>query len=419
MCILFNFDARIMRKVFNWALRWFLSMWRVGFFFHEMAFGLLSVFLPLYVVGIGGSLLDIGLMASVATIMAIPASFFWGYICDKTRRYKRYILISFFASSTLLYFFTFTRDMGLFIILYVVMAVFHIAHEPPKNVLIAELYSREEWERSFAFYEGFTEAGWLIGLVLGMFVSLLGFDSTTTLLICGGLNFLAFASSLFLVVDPPLIFERGLVHIERSINFACKGVTIASKVLDGLHVSESLVEENLALFCGGLVLFAFATSTLFTPLPIFLAQNLRLDISMVYAICFLNSSAAAIGYFMVNKRLELHEEKMRLQKVVMIRSILAFLLFLFATTNTQAMAAFALVLTLMGLAYALYHVYAISLSMELIPAGKAGLFDALGGLGSAAGAYLGPFIAQTFGFTHTFILSGATFFLAYISFKAS
>ncbi|MEM3696745.1 MAG: hypothetical protein QXQ94_04475, partial [Candidatus Bathyarchaeia archaeon] len=264
-----------------------------------------------------------------------------------------------------------------------------------------------------------TEMGWLIGLVLGVFVSFLGFDPIKTLLMCSCLNFLAFATSLFLVVDPTLIFERGLVHIERSIDFTCKGITIASKVLDGLHVSESLVEENLTLFCGGLVLFAFATSTLFTPLPIFLAQNLRLDISMVYAIYVLNSSAAAIGYFLVGKRLELHEEKMHMQKVVMFRSILAFLLSVFATISTQAMAMFALVLALMGFAYALYHIYVLSLSMELIPARKAGLFDALVGLGSSAGAYIGPFIAQTFGFMHAFILSGATFFLAYMSFKAS
>jgi MFS family permease len=393
-------------------------MWRVGFFFHEVAFGLLSIFLPLYVVSIGGSLLDVGLMASVATFLAIPASFFWGYICDKTGKCKRYILISFFASSAVLCFFTFTRDIGLFIVLYVVMAVFHVAHEPPKNVLIAELYSREEWERSFAFYEGFTEVGWLIGLVMGVFISFLGFNSTTTLLICSGLNFLAFALSLFLVSDPLLVFERGLVRIEKSIDFTCRGITIASKVLEGFPTSESLAEENLALFCSGLVFFAFATSTLFTPLPIFLAQNLGLTTSMVYAVYVLNSSAGVVGYFLTGKRLELHEEKMRLQKVVILRSTLAFLLAIFAI-SIQAMFPFALVLAFMGFAYALYHVYALSLTMELIPAGMAGLFDALLGLGSAAGAYLGPYIAQTFSFTYAFIISGATFFLAYISFKAS
>jgi MFS family permease len=393
-------------------------MWRIGFFFHEVAFGLLSIFLPLYVVSIGGSLLDVGLMASVATLLAIPASFFWGYICDKTRRYKRYILISFFASSALLCLFTFTRDTGLFIVLYVVMAVFHVAHEPPKNVLIAELYPREEWEKSFAFYEGFTEVGWLIGLVMGVFVSFLGFNSTTTLFICSGLNFLAFVLSLFLVSDPLLIFERGLVRIEKSIDFTCRGIAITSKVLDGFPTSENLTEENLALFCSGLVFFAFATSTLFTPLPIFLAQNLGLATSMVYTVYVLNSGAGVIGYFMTGKRLELHEEKMLLQKVVILRSALAFLLAIFAI-SIQAMFPFALVLAFMGFAYALYHVYALSLTMELIPAGMAGLFDALVGLGSAAGAYLGPYIAQRFSFTYAFIISGATFFLAYISFKAS
>jgi MFS family permease len=388
-------------------------MWQLGFFFHEMAFGLLSIFLPLYIVSIGGSLLDIGLMASVATLSAIPASFLWGYICDKTRRYKRYILISFFISSTLLYFFTITRDIDLLMTLYVVMAVFHVAHEPPKNVLIAELYSRKEWEKSFAFYEGFTEVGWLIGLVMGVFVSFLVFNSTITLLICSSLNFLAFLLSLFLLSDPLIIFERRLVHIKKGIDFTCRSITIASKLLDGFLTTKSLVKENLALFCSGLVFFAFATSTLFTPLPIFLSQKLGLATSMVYAVYVLNSGAGAVGYFLLDKRLKLHEEKTHLQRVLLLRSTLAFLLAIFAI-GIQAVFPFALILVLMGFTYALYHVCVLSLSMELIPAGKAGLFDAFVGLGSASGAYLGPYIAQTFSFTYTFIISGVAFLLAYV-----
>jgi MFS family permease len=60
-------------------------MWRLGFFFHEMSFGLLSVFIPLYVVTIGGSLVHIGIMSAIALFLAIPSSFFWGYACDRTR----------------------------------------------------------------------------------------------------------------------------------------------------------------------------------------------------------------------------------------------------------------------------------------------------------------------------------------------
>src|SRR3972149_2981575 len=106
-------------------------MWRLGFFFHEMAFGLLSVFIPLYVVtpAVGGSLVDIGIMTSLALFLSIPASFFWGYICDKTRRYKLYILLSFISAAIILYLFTFATNVVVFIILYVVMSMLHVAHE--------------------------------------------------------------------------------------------------------------------------------------------------------------------------------------------------------------------------------------------------------------------------------------------------
>jgi len=89
----------------------------------------------------GGSLVDIGVMSAAALFLAIPSSFFWGYVCDKTKRYKRYVLTSFLSLTVLLYLFTLTTSIGLLIILYAAMSILHVAHEPPKNVLIAELIS--------------------------------------------------------------------------------------------------------------------------------------------------------------------------------------------------------------------------------------------------------------------------------------
>jgi len=77
----------------------------------------------------------------------------------------------------------------------------------------------------------------------------------------------------------------------------------------------------------------------------------------------------------------------------------------------------ALILTLLGVAYALYHVSVLSLSMELIPEGKAGLFDVLVSLGGAGGALIGPLTAQVFGFVWVFFLSSAIFLFAYMAFK--
>jgi MFS family permease len=392
-------------------------MWRLGFFFHEMAFGLLSIFLPLYVVAIGGSLIDIGAMSAFALFSAIPASFFWGYACDKTKRYKRYILISFLSSTIILYIFTFTSNIALLIILYAVMSILHVAHEPPKNVLIAELYSHEEWQRAFAFYEGFTETGWLIGLVLGFLMSVYGLAATSTLLICSSLNLIAFLFSLILVTDPILIFERSLVNIEKSVDFAFRGVVIASRIFDGLSADGKLKREDLRVFCGGLILFSVATSMLFTPLPVFFSKELAMPASMVFAVYVLNSSGGVVGYFLASRKLTNSTSKSQIGKTVIFRSVLALLLISLTQRLAYSAVLATAILILMGFAYAIFLVQTLSLSMEIIPAGKAGLFNVLLGIGGASGSFLGPFIAQTLGFAYIFLIAGLIFFSAYVTFK--
>ncbi len=397
-------------------------MWRLGFFFHEMGYGLLSIFLPLYVIAIGGSLFEIGVMMSVALLLSIPTSFLWGYLCDRGKRYKRYILLSFFASTVLLCLFTFTSSVLLLILLYSVMSIFHVAHEAPKNVLIAELYSRQDWEKSFAFYEGFTEVGWLIGLLLGFVLSTFMFDSAATLFFCAGLNLVAFLLSLVLVRDPAMVFERGLVSIEKSVDFASRGIFIASSMIDGVSVATTkLKRDNVNAFCGGLILFSLATSILFTPMPIFVSNIVKtaaLPAGLVFAVFVLNSGGGVLGYALARRRSEQSTTKSSTSRLVFLRGIFAFLLVLVIQLSALATVGLATaVLIVFGLLNALFLVNTLSLSMEVIPAGKSGLFNVLIGVGGAGGSFLGPLIAQSFGFLTVFIVAGVVFLLAYVAFK--
>lgn len=362
----------------------------------------------------------VGMMAAVALFLAIPASFFWGYVCDKTRRYKRYILLSFFASTVLLYFFTLTTNVALLIVLYAVMAIFHMAHEAPKNVLVAELYSHQDWERTFAFYEGFTEVGWLIGLLLGFFMSTFNFGPANTLLVCAGLNLVAFVASLILVTDPSLVFERGLVSLEKTVDFASHGLFLASRMLDGISVEEKLKRENVNAFCVGLVIFSLATSILFTPMPIFVSnitEAAGLSAGLVFVIFVLNSGGAVVGYALAGRRSGQSAGKANVGRLVMFRCLLAFVLIAALEFSSFNVVLTTAVLILMGFVYAIFLVYILSLSMELIPAGKSGLVNVLIGVGGAAGSFAGPYIAQTFGFLSVFVVAGVVFFVAYAAFK--
>jgi predicted MFS family arabinose efflux permease len=55
--------------------------------------------------------------------------------------------------------------------------------------------------------------------------------------------------------------------------------------------------------------------------------------------------------------------------------------------------------------------------MEVIPEGKAGFFDGFVGLGSAIGAFLGPFLVFSLTYTLMFIIAAVLFFLAYLTLK--
>ena len=77
----------------------------------------------------------------------------------------------FFSNNSLLMALPFAQNIILFVILYVVMQVLHVSHEAPKNVLIAEHYSRKDWEKAYGFYEAVTEVGFIIGLAIGLVLS--------------------------------------------------------------------------------------------------------------------------------------------------------------------------------------------------------------------------------------------------------
>ena len=302
----------------------------VGFVFHKISFGLLSVLFPLYITQSisGGNLPVWGLIASGATFIAIPFSFLWGYLCDATRRYRFFILLSFFVVTLLLYIFSLTTDLVLLGIVYVFIVVFRVAYEPPKNVLIAENYSHGDWKRGFAFYAAVTEIGWVLGLFLGLLLTLWGFSAAVLLTICIILSFASFILSAIFVSDPVLFFERGLVSIERSFSLVERGVGLLVKLNHNQHDSGELVRENVYALCFGLMLFSLATSMFFTPLPIFFSESLAFPTSTIFALFLVNSLGCLIGYVLTHRNHRDIKETSIITRISLLRGLLVFL-FLF------------------------------------------------------------------------------------------
>jgi len=322
----------------------------------------------------------------------------------------------------------FAQNLLFFVALYVIMQILHVAHESPKNVLITEHYSRNDWERSFGFYEALTEIGFIIGLAVGMFMfaSALSFSvlSTYALYFCSALSVVAFFLALLLIADPLMVFERRLVSIERKLDFTNRGFEGSHRLMDGLRWDGSLKEDSFMGFALAIVLFSLATSIFFTPLPIYLKELFGGQQQYVYLAYILNSVGATVGYFLMRGRARSMNIKKQMPRFVLLRSLLIFALagvvsFAFAPTVLTCF-----LLVCIGFAYAMYYIMMLSLSMEVIPEGKAGFFDGMVGLGAAIGAFLGPFLAHSFnylpnGFNYVpiFVITAVIFLVTFVTLK--
>jgi MFS family permease len=214
-----------------------------------------------------------------------------------------------------------------------------------------------------------------------------------------------------------MLFERGLASIRRTIDFAYRGGTFVTNIFHGVSVDEGLREESLPIFCGGLVLFSLASSLLFTPMPIFLSRDLSLSTGFIFAIFALNSGGSVAGYFLAWLKAGQLDGKAHINKFAILRSALAFSLIGALQISSHSVTLVTAILILLGFAYAFFLVFALSISMELIPKGRAGLFNVLVDVGGASGSFLGSFLAQAMGFIYVFLIAGSLFLMAFVAFK--
>ena len=224
----------------------------------------------------------------------------------------------------------FAQNLIVFVALYVFMQMLHVAHESPKNVLVTEHYSRSDWEKSFGFYEGLTEIGFIVGLAIGMvmFASALSFSvlSIYSFYICSALSVVAFVLAVVLIADPLMNFERRLVGIERKLDFTNRGFEGTSRLMDGLRWDGSLKEDSFLGLVFGIVLFSLATSLFFTPLPIYLKGLFGGHQQYVYLAYILNSVGATTGYFLIRGRARSMDIRKQMPRFVFLRSLLIFTL---------------------------------------------------------------------------------------------
>ena len=143
--------------------RWFYAYLPMG-----ISGGATSALIPLFAYALGGSLLNVGIIAAATSIASVPSFMLWGSACDRIARRKPFLLIGFLGSGVALVAMAASRTMSDFYLSNLLAGLLGAASGPAGTVLLMEGSDRKEWPARLAAMSRMTATGWVIGLALGL-----------------------------------------------------------------------------------------------------------------------------------------------------------------------------------------------------------------------------------------------------------
>ncbi len=84
---------------------------------YQIAYGPISTIIALFILDLGGTVIDVSYAMAVFYAVSIPASVFWGMVVDSYNRRKPYIYISIASTGAVLLALAFTNSIAVAIAL--------------------------------------------------------------------------------------------------------------------------------------------------------------------------------------------------------------------------------------------------------------------------------------------------------------
>ena len=395
----------------------------LSFLPNGVAQGIIGTLIPIYMVQVlGATLIDIGVMTFAASALLIPSSILLGSLPDRTRASKPFVLLSFLASSVILFIMSSTSSVFLFQVLYVVLALALYLKGPSTSILIAESFEKRV-RGSVIANQGFIESlGGVIGL--GLCSVLIGVTGHQLLLsITAPLVLSSFILCLFTIRDSPLYIERSLDRFDRVVgdivdfSYHLSGDGSIIPDIDGEWRFTRVA--NMRLFGVGRAIFAFATSNAMTTLSIFLLNRANYPSSLIFLVFLVRNIFGAFSYLFVD-RVFGGKGGVSVKLGALMRVALVLLLPVTLILPMPASAVFAaVILSLVAVSWSIYYVGYGLVTILYAQPGSLGLYDAFANLGGAIGNYTGGLIPTIFGFEALFIFSGILYAVALVVFHLS
>lgn len=399
------------------------TRWFTSYLLSNIAAGLISPLIPLYVIlYLKSNVFYVGLVSSLASAASVPALIFWGNLSDSVGKRKIFILVGFFGSFLTLLQILIVRDITGYVIMLVSFQALAMAAVPVSTLLILETRMEPEWPQVMSTFSMISAVGTVIGLLSGSAVIVYWHyaDVLPAMYLIASLVYLSAAiSAVLLLPEPGRQLFRTRLHKIFTFRIIERGRHFPSYVLHIIPFGRNKGESRAFsltmkkyLFTTTFLMFGF--QIFFVPFPVFIINYLHASDSQVFILYLLNSVLSMFtfriaGILVRRKGIRKTLSLGILPRVAIFASagVLPFL----ASLGPGILVVSIILYGVLGALWSLISIGEVTSVSRLavkVNRGKAiGYYNSLLGVGQIGGASISGIIALDLGYTVDFLIAAA------------
>jgi len=386
-----------------------------------MAWGPISTFVQLYLLQLGGNVIDVGLASTVFNGVSIPAAMVWGFATDRLHRRKMIVVLTCVATAGNVILFPLSHTIQGTILLYAFLSLVASAYATPVNLLIMETFPKSRWAAGFSRLQMISTSGNALGLLFSVFWN----EVAPLELMVIPLSILSISSavlSVLMIKEPAIPFEREMiVHVRRSFYERLLAVpmmfmrlprlTDFRRVFGGLKYR--LAKERELLYISTFVFFL--GTGIFNTSVVPSLDAAGVSESQIFLVWLAAMTVQVIGFRYAPPYIERKSLKATAIGGILLRSLAygAVGVSAYFLTGIPYLGASLLFIPVAaGIAFAAYYAASNVLVFNTLGHGNRGaalgVYSALVGIGVMAGSFISGFTSFFIGYHATFLMGAAT-----------
>lgn len=395
-----------------------------------------STMVPLYILSLGGTVIDVALMTTLYNFVLIPSSIFWGRMTDRLAR-RRFFFVVTCVGCTLIFVAMFLLpDLRALTVLYAALGFVISANSASTNLLVMETSEKKKWISSFSRLNLVASAGSIIGLAVG-FVWTSALPLEAFLLFCAGATGVGIVLSYYRIPEPAVTLETTqlsfhpsgyLSRVYQSMTFVLGHIVLSPPspkgILRALRATKAGAMTGRALLFLSMFLFTTSSALLNTSFTPFLSESGVVD-SEIFAVSLVNIVIQTGVYRWVGDIINRFGGVRIGSYAVLVRAALymVFAASALVFRGTPLFLVAAVFYGMIGVVYAFWNsATSVTLMSNLGQAKQGnvlGGYAALGALGTVVGSLFTGYISYYQGYSTTFTTAAAVMLVSFFVLEAS